>query len=57
MKKFSSLLLAVLLASSVSACGTLVGAGLGAATGHVLTDGSTVGTLGGAALGGAIGSR
>lgn len=57
MKTFFSVVAACVLAASLAGCGTLVGAGLGAATGHVLTDGSTVGTLGGAALGGAIGSR
>lgn len=57
MKKLASFAAAAVFAVGVSGCGTLVGAGVGAAAGHVLTDGSTVGTLGGAALGGAIGSR
>ena len=36
---------------------TLIGAGVGAVGGAVLTDGSTLGTLGGAALGGIIGHQ
>ena len=34
---------------------TAIGAGVGAASGAVLTNGSTAGTLGGAAVGGVIG--
>jgi len=34
---------------------TLLGAGVGAAAGNVLSDGSTMGTLGGAAAGGVLG--
>lgn len=34
---------------------TAIGAGVGAASGAVLTDGSAAGTLGGAAVGGVIG--
>lgn len=57
MNKLSSVAITVLLASTLSACGTIVGAGVGGAAGHTLSKGSTVGTIGGAALGGAIGSR
>lgn len=39
------------------ALGGLVGAGLGAAGGAILTDGSAMGTLGGAAVGGVIGNQ
>lgn len=36
---------------------TAVGAGIGAVTGAVLTDGSALGTVGGAAVGGVIGNQ
>jgi osmotically inducible lipoprotein OsmB len=36
---------------------TAIGAGLGAAGGAILTDGSVMGTLGGAAVGGVIGNQ
>lgn len=36
---------------------TAIGAGAGAAIGHVLTGGSTAGTVGGAAVGGVIGNQ
>lgn len=36
---------------------TAVGAGIGAVTGAVLTDGSALGTIGGAAVGGVIGNQ
>jgi len=36
---------------------TAIGAGLGAAGGAILTDGSAMGTLGGAAVGGVIGNQ
>ena len=36
---------------------TAIGAGLGAAGGAILTDGSAMGTLGGAAVGGVVGNQ
>jgi len=36
---------------------TAIGAGLGAAGGAILTDGSVMGTLGGAAVGGVVGNQ
>jgi len=36
---------------------TVIGAGLGAAGGAILTDGSAMGTLGGAAVGGVVGNQ
>lgn len=36
---------------------TAVGAGIGAVTGAILTDGSALGTIGGAAVGGVIGNQ
>lgn len=56
---------ALLLALSLSACGTMstrgkntaIGAGIGAVTGAVLTGGSSIGTVGGAAIGGVIGNQ
>jgi osmotically inducible lipoprotein OsmB len=56
---------AMLLALSLSACGTpskqQVGIGTGAVVGgvvgNVLTDGSTLGTVGGAAVGGYVGNE
>jgi osmotically inducible lipoprotein OsmB len=36
---------------------TAIGAGLGAAGGAILTDGSTAGTLGGAVVGGVVGNQ
>ncbi len=36
---------------------TAIGAGLGAAGGAILTDGSIMGTLGGAAVGGVVGNQ
>lgn len=64
-KKMAAAVLAVTLATSLSACGhwdkrsrnTAIGAGAGALGGAVLTDGSTLGTLGGAAVGGIIGHQ
>lgn len=62
MKTLTTTLAAAVLAVSLTGCGTMnrntaIGMGLGAATGAVLTNGSTLGTVGGAAMGGAIGSR
>jgi osmotically inducible lipoprotein OsmB len=65
MKKVSAILLAVVLAASVSGCSnmsqrdrnTAIGAGVGAIGGSVLTNGSGLGTLGGAAVGGVIGHQ
>lgn len=50
---------------ALAACGgmstrnkdTAIGAGLGAAGGAILTDGSAMGTLGGAAVGGVVGNQ
>jgi osmotically inducible lipoprotein OsmB len=58
-------LFAVILASALTACGSVsrqqagigAGAALGGVAGSILTDGSTVGTVGGAALGGVIGNE
>ena len=36
---------------------TVIGAGIGAVAGSVLTDSSTAGTIGGAAIGGVIGNQ
>ena len=36
---------------------TVIGAGLGAAGGAILTDGSTAGTVGGAVVGGVVGNQ
>lgn len=55
--------IAVLLASLLAGCegmtrtqrNTAVGAGVGALSGSILTNGDTLGTLGGAAIGGVIG--
>lgn len=55
--------IAVLLTSMLAGCAgmtrtqanTAVGAGVGAVTGSVLTNGDALGTLGGAAIGGVIG--
>lgn len=64
MKKFSSALIAGVLAISLGACtntptrhkvGTVGGAVVGGVVGHTVSDGSTLGTVGGAALGGFIG--
>lgn len=65
MKKVSAILLAVVLAASVSGCShwsqrdrnTAIGAGVGAIGGSVLTNGSGLGTVGGAAVGGIIGHQ
>lgn len=64
-KKIATIVLAITLVSSLSACShwskrdrnTAIGAGAGALGGAVLTDGSTLGTLGGAAVGGIIGHQ
>ncbi|WP_058910262.1 osmotically-inducible lipoprotein OsmB [Entomohabitans teleogrylli] len=64
-KKIAAAVMAVILATSLSACSnwskrdrnTAIGAGAGAIGGAVLTDGSTLGTLGGAAVGGIIGHQ
>jgi osmotically inducible lipoprotein OsmB len=60
-----SLVGAVALASSLTACGTTskqavgigAGAAIGGAAGHAASGGSTIGTIGGAAVGGAIGNE
>lgn len=65
MKKLSTILLTLLLATSVAGCSnmskrdrnTAIGAGVGAIGGSVLTNGSGLGTLGGAAVGGIIGHQ
>lgn len=59
----SSGILITLMTLTLAACSgmssqdksTVAGAGIGAATGAVLTGGSAVGTVGGAAVGGVIG--
>lgn len=65
MKKVSAILLAFVLATSVTGCSnmskrdrnTAIGAGVGAIGGSVLSNGSGLGTLGGAAVGGIIGHQ
>lgn len=60
-----SMIAALTLASTLSACGTMTrqqvgigtGAVLGGVAGHVITGGSTLGTVGGAAVGGVIGNE
>lgn len=60
-----STFVALILASTLSACGTPthqqvgIGAGavVGGAAGHALTGGSAAGTVGGAAVGGLIGNE
>ena len=55
----------IMIASSLSACGTMsnrgkntaIGAGVGAVAGAVLTGGSALGTVGGAAIGGVVGNQ
>ncbi len=64
-KKIAAVMLALTLATSLSACSnwskrdrnTALGAGAGAVGGAVLSDGSALGTLGGAAVGGIIGHQ
>ncbi len=64
-KKIAAVMLALTLATSLSACSnwskrdrnTALGAGAGAVGGAVLSDGSALGTLGGAAVGGVIGHQ
>ena len=56
---------AILLTFALAACSnmttsqrnTAVGAAIGGAAGHVISDGDTATTIGGAALGGVIGSQ
>ncbi|NEN76585.1 osmotically-inducible lipoprotein OsmB [Pelistega sp. NLN82] len=65
MKIFTKIVLISTVAVTLSACGnlstrdksTIVGAGIGAVAGSVLSDGSGWGTVGGAALGGVIGNQ
>lgn len=60
-----SLVGAVALSSTLTACGTTskqavgigAGAAIGGAAGHAASGGSTIGTIGGAAAGGAIGNE
>ncbi|NIY46341.1 osmotically-inducible lipoprotein OsmB [Cedecea colo] len=64
-KKIAAVMLALTLATSLSACSnwskrdrnTALGAGAGAVGGAVLSNGSALGTLGGAAVGGVIGHQ
>ncbi|EKM7175398.1 osmotically-inducible lipoprotein OsmB [Cronobacter sakazakii] len=64
-KKVAAAVLAVTLVASLSGCSnwskrdrnTAIGAGAGAISGSVLTNGSALGTLGGAAVGGIIGHQ
>lgn len=61
----TALTAALLLAVAATGCSnmsqrdknTVVGAGVGAAAGAILTGGGTLGTLGGAAVGGVIGNQ
>jgi osmotically inducible lipoprotein OsmB len=65
LQKFAlSTITAVILVSVVGCAGmsrrdecTVMGAGIGAVGGAVLTEGSAVGTVGGAAVGGVIGNQ
>ncbi|WP_420475489.1 glycine zipper 2TM domain-containing protein [Noviherbaspirillum sp. ST9] len=64
-KRWSSVALAVAIVLGLGACSgmskrdanTVIGAGIGAVSGSVLTGGSALGTVGGAAVGGVIGDR
>ncbi len=65
MIKLANVAVALSIALSVVACSgmstrdrdTLIGAGVGAAAGSVLTGGDAVGTVGGAAVGGVVGNQ
>jgi osmotically inducible lipoprotein OsmB len=65
MKKFAVIAMAATMAIGVVGCGgmstrdqdAVVGAGVGAVGGAVLTGGSPVGTVGGAVVGGVIGNQ
>ena len=65
MKTIGNFILSLMIAAITSGCGdmsrrdrdTLIGAGVGAAAGNVVTGGSTAGTIGGAAVGGVIGNQ
>ena len=65
MHRFALSAVAVALLLGLDGCGgmstrdkdTVIGAGIGAVGGSVLTGGSTAGTVGGAAVGGVIGSQ
>lgn len=64
-RRFASNALALILLLGLGACSgmstrdkdTAVGAGVGAATGALLTGGGAVGTVGGAVVGGVIGNQ
>ena len=64
-KKFVFSAVTIMLMLGLSACAdmskrdknTAIGAGAGAVTGAVLTNGSPIGTVGGAAVGGYIGNK
>ena len=63
--KFATTFVSALLIISLTGCSnlssrdknTIIGAGIGAAAGAVLTGGSGIGTAGGAAVGGIIGNQ
>jgi osmotically inducible lipoprotein OsmB len=65
MKQSMKVATALMLASSLAACGsmttrekdTVIGAGLGGAAGAALTGGDVAGTVGGAVVGGVIGNQ
>lgn len=65
MNSIAKIVVALSIAMSLAACSgmsmrdrdTLVGAGVGAVAGSVLTGGDAVGTVGGAAVGGVIGNQ
>jgi osmotically inducible lipoprotein OsmB len=65
MRQTAKLAAGVLLALTLSACGTMshrekdtvIGAGIGGAAGAALTGGDVAGTVGGAVVGGVIGNQ
>lgn len=65
MKRVSAVTLSAVLLLAVAGCSnmskrdrnTVIGAGVGAVGGAILTDGSALGTVGGAAIGGLIGNQ
>ena len=65
MKTSQTLAVSAILAIVLSGCGgmstrdrdTLIGAGVGAAAGSILTEGSAAGTIGGGVIGGVIGNQ
>lgn len=65
MSQLAKAIAALSIAVSLAACSgmstrdrdTLIGAGVGAAAGSVLTGGDPIGTVGGAAVGGVVGNQ